>query len=187
MFKRLASAGDDAVVQLLLKLAGQLFHATVGFRLFVCPSLEVNLNLAAVCQYGRLDIRGLGIDGRDASVACRLSHGNPQHLFCDELRGKQVFQSREALRVEQRLQFVRRSRKQHDVSPIAVPMSWQPLPGGRAIGIAQQDRSIKNVCLTSIVLRHRHAAFCKALVKFGDNLRVAMQLNAQSFSNALSR
>src|SRR5437868_10364359 len=77
-------------------------------------------------------------------------------------------------------------RQEHDVSPSTFIIGDQPLRGSRAVGVTQEDRSVENICLTSVIFWHRHTTFCKSFVQGGDDLGIAMQFDAERLRDAFA-
>ncbi len=102
--------------------------------------------------------------------------------------GSHGAQTRHALLVPQRLEFVRRAGKQHNDSRLSrrtrFPATVPALCRGNW---AARSAPSQNVGLLGIVLRHLNATFGKALVHRGDDVVIALQLNAQRGGHALAR
>ena len=63
----------------------------------------------------------------------------------------------------------------------------QPLGGRSAVGIGDHMRALKHIRLLRIVFRHAHAARGKALVEFGDDVRIAPNMDAHGLRHGLAR
>jgi hypothetical protein len=89
--------------------------------------------------------------------------------------------------LEQRLHFVRRAREQDHDSFAFFELSAEPLSGGRAVGIWQNCRAFQNVGLLHVVRCYFPAAIGEALFEFGDDFRITVQADTESFGNCFAR
>src|ERR1700747_3024307 len=95
-------------------------------------------------------------------------------------------QTRDALRIEERLALIPRAWDEHDQLAIAIKSDVKPLSRSAAVGVGQHRRSFNHVGLFQIILRHCDAPRSRASVESCNLCCVAPQCQRERFGNGFA-